>query len=793
MLFNNFKTIFLFLLLLSNTRCGLHIGESADTQSIEGFSIGCLNDVGEKVESYLLGNAEVSQIHQLSNCIKTALNIFKEQVQGNKVDEFTPNELRKFIQELFLQDRTISDPLLAQVIRLKKVIIGGSEDKLTKADIDRFIAFIDALTKELVFLQPYIQVFYDPEKNFLQLSETGQLDKLQNDLKQSISRISNFAKRFAHPYAFSDIEILIRELDIISNGQVDIQDLDKKMEVIKTLKDISVNGSVEEITPEEWGDLLLGYFYSISFTRHYSILKDRPLISVQSMQHAQLMVNNILNFLSKAVDSHPDTAISESVFIDFMFKLQSVQWIPATLTEQSITSILNIFLGKVFNVDKERYGVVELSKPQLQKMKRILGTWMETQTFLDDSMKEKKSILDTMTVEMVAPFIVTENILFGENSNFLNNIFSLKPLYKENNTVHLSRELYTTQLSSSSTNYKNLTIYNFYHLIAEIIREGYQSEAAESSNVKQSEIEEFFIDFYPIQMAMGLVPTLDSSHLAKGEMEFLFTKMAVPFAKGFAVDLDVEQELSPIEIIQYLSYAFSIGFSLQTVYSNIPEKCLSKNDTQLDSHLIKYNKNCIQLYLLSNLPTHVENMPDLLLAFENMNSEDKNKFIKAFMDIAFESRELAKSSPVITNYQIRYMFTALYLIETTMNRFDFNNDSLLQEDEIWEAYKIFEGYLRRVMITLVCRDNLEDLPIIYAYAVHHKGVLPFNPSLNEIEKLWMEMSINTLSWFNNTLDYNYWDMELDRTGLTQLYSNLGKAFVRKKKERKETSCEEVEE
>ncbi len=789
--FNNLKTVFLFLLLLSNIRCGLHIGEPSDVQSIGGFSIGCLNNVGKKIESYLSGKAEVNQIHQLSNCIKTALNVFKEQVQGNKVDEFTPNELRKFIQELFLQDRTISDPLLAQMIRLKKVIIGGSEDKLTKADIDRFIIFIDILGKELVLLQPYIQVFYDPEKSFLQLSKTGQLDELQNDLKKSISRISDFAKRFSHPYAFADIEILVRELDMIANGQIDIQDLDKKMEVIKSLKDISVNGSVEEITPEEWGDLLLSYFYSISFTSYYSILRDRPLISVQSMQHAQLMVNNILNFLSQAVDSHSDKVIPESVFMEFMFKLQSVQWIPATLTEQSIRGILNIFFGKIFNVDKERYGTVELSKPQLQKMKKILETWMETQTFLDDSMTENRSILDTMTAQMVAPFIVTENILFGENSNFLYDIFSLKPLYKESNKVHLSRELYATQLQESSTNYKNLTIYNFYYLIAEMIRIGYQSESSDGSSIKQSEIEEFFTDFYPIQMAMGLVPTVDSSHLAQGEMEFLFTKLAVPFAKGFVLDLDIEQELSAIEIIQYLSYAFSIGFSLRTVSDALSKRCLKNDNIEIDPHLINYNKDCVQLYFLSKLSTHVENMPDLILVLENMSNEDKSDFIKAFMDIAFESEELAQSSQIITNYQVKYMFTALYLIETTMNRFDFNNDSLLQEAELWEAYKIFEGYLRRAMINLVCRDDLDDLPVIYAYAVHNKGVLPYRGSMGFWDKLWIESSINLLSSLYNSFDYNYWDIELDRIGLTQVYSNLGKAFIKKKKKLQETSCEEI--
>ena len=793
MLLNKLKISFLFLLLLSNIGCGLHIGESVDTQSVQGFSLGCLNEAGKKVEAYLSGKAEVNQIYQLSNCIKTALNVFKEQVQGDTVDEFTPNELRKFIQELFLQDRTISDSLLAQLIHLKKVIIGGSEDKLTRKDIDRFIVFINIFTEELVFLQPYIQIFYDPEKSFLQLSESGELEKLQNDLRQSVDRISDFAERFSHSYAFSDIEILVRELDLIANGQVDIQDLDKKMEIIKAVKSMSVNGSEAHITPEEWGDLLLGYFYSISFTSHYSILKNSALISVQSMRHARSMLNSVLSFLLQAIQNHPDKIIPELAFVNLINTLQSAQWMPVTLTEQSIKNILIILFGKIFNVDKERYGIVELSEIQLEKMRHVMGVWMETQSFLDNSIKDDVSILDTITFKMISPFVSAENILFSGERNILYNLFSLKPLYREDDKVYLSRDIYEVKTQPLSANYKNLTIYNFYHLIAEMIRVGYQTEVSEDSGIKQSEIDSFFTDFYPVQMAMGLVPRTDSSHLGKGEMEFLFTKMALPSSKGFTLDVDEEQEVSVNEIIQYFSYAFSIGFSLKDLYLALSEEqcLLGSDDTQLDPHLKNYDKKCVLSYFLSHLYKHVENMPDLVLILQNMNNEDKNKFMEVLLNIAFDTDELAQSSEMITNYQIRYMFTALYLIETTMNRFDFNNDSLLQEDELWEAYKIFKGYLRRVMVDLVCIDELSIVPPIYAYTVHNKGNMPLNPSMGDMSQTFKLWTLQFNSFLHDTVGYNHWDMELDRIGLTQVYSNLGKVFISKKKERQKKSCEEV--
>ena len=788
MRFVSVKQVFLLLLLLSNVRCGLRIGESVDPESVQGFSIGCLNDAGEKIQSYFAGKAKVSQIHELAGCIKSALNVFKEQVQGNTVDEFTPNELRKFIQELFLQDRVISDPLLEQLIHLKGVIIGGSEDKLTKSDIDQFIVFIEVLTKELVVLQPYIQVLYSPEENFLKLNKPGQLEELQDNLRKSISRISSFAKNFSYSYAFSDIEVLIRELDIIADGQEDIQDLEKNIEIIKLLKSISVSGSPEEIAPKEWGDLLLSYFYFISFTSHYSILTDSELISVQSMQHVRLMLSNFLNFLSQAVRNHPDQVVPESEFTELVIKLESMQWMPAALNAQVVNDILTIVFGKMFNVDRERYGIIELSYPQLQKMQQILSSWMETQSILDDySIKEDTSVLDAVTEQMIAPFAAIKNILFGESSTVLYEIFSLKPLYRESDKVHLSHDIYTIDVQSFHTNYKNLTIYNFYHLVAEMIKAGYSSDGL---NIRQSEIENFFNDFYPVQIVMGLVPKADSSYLGRGEMEFLFTKMGLPSSKGFMLNINKEEKVSSNEVAQYLSYAFSIAFSLKKLYSALSKRCLLESDnTQLiDPHLLKYGKNCVQSYLLSDLHAYIENMPDLILVLQNMESEDKESFIQVLMEIAFDSKELSESSPSITNYQIRYMFTALYLIETTMNRFDSNNDFILQREELWVAYKIFEGFLRRAMVELACIDDLDLLPAIYAHTVNAKD-LPLDPLMSQMDKwLKQEILLPVGSFLLNELDYNYLEMELNHTDLTQLYSNLGKVFIRKKKETQTTPC-----
>ena len=762
----------------------MHIGETADTDEMQGFAIGCLNNVSGKISSYFTGQAPDTQIQQLSNCIKTALNVFKKRVHGRKEGEFTPDELRKFIQELFLQDRTISDPLLKQLIHLKRMIIGGSEDKLTKTDIENFIVFIDVLTKEVVYWRPYIQALYNPEKNSLQLNAESPPHEIEDNFKQSVSRISRLAGGFSYPYTFSSAEILIRELDLIANGKLDIQDLDKKIAVIKSFKYILSSGLKEEIHPKEWSRLFLGYSYIISFTSYFSQLKAKSFISLPAMEYMLLMLNNILNFFSLAVEYHPEKFISSESFMELAVNMKEAGWLPEKLTEKSLESIFKIVLGKIFNVNKERYGSADLSAGQLQKMKNIFSAWITSQSFLNKSFKNSRQIFKAGKTK--ADFASVENSLFNAQSA-LYNIFSMRPLYKKENKVHLSRHLYTAANRDIKRSYKNLTIYNLYNITAEFIKAGYQKGYPQKTGLKQLETEQFFIDFYPVQAALGWVKPSEEEHFSKGELDFLFAKMAVPSAKGFTLNAVKEEELSYLEIMEYLAYSFSIGFTHRRMQKVLSEKCLIDKSVSLQDGA-KYDLNCVRFYLLSDLPDHISNMPDLKKALTEMNAKEKSDFIEALMHIAFETEELYEEGGFITSYQIKYMLTALYFTETTINRFDLDNDSVLSEEEIWKAFFIFEGYLRRVLLNLMCSDNFHQIPALYAYAVNKKNI-PFSAvEMSKWELFTAKSSIWLHSQYNRIMDGSYWKMRLDRTELLQLYSNLGKRFVARKKVKHKDPC-----
>ena len=194
--------ILMIVMLSTGSGCGLRIGEESSFLNTEGVSVGCLNGINEKVDIYLKGHLTAHQINQISNCIKAAFTTFKNRVRGAKKGEFAPGELRKFIQDLFLQDRVMNDTLLFQLMKLKQVIIGGPVDKLTIEDIDRFIIFVDILNKEAIFFQPYIQALNASNYEKV-LFDTSRLDTtIEQQFASSLNRVFRFYKAVFQSLSF---------------------------------------------------------------------------------------------------------------------------------------------------------------------------------------------------------------------------------------------------------------------------------------------------------------------------------------------------------------------------------------------------------------------------------------------------------------------------------------------------------------------------------------------------------------------------------------------------------------
>lgn len=777
------------------TGCGLRIMESSPQKDITNFSQGCLNGLKQKLDLYIKGGQKreviVAQLNEVSQCVKTALLLFKERVHGKKKGEFTPSELRKFLQGLFLQDKVITDTLLSELMRLKAIIIGGPEDKLTQQDIEKFIIFVEVVIKEAIFFQPYVQALSNPA-DWEKISDQGSLREIERDLQESISRISIFTEHFSNPYFFADIKTLVKEIILFFDYHESVVHLDKVIRLISVLKQFLVGGSEAVIQPDEWGDILLASTYLASAGFNYALLRNQDsLISPEGMEDVFVVLNNTLSLLDLAIKNRPNKIITESDFLKVFAQLK-LTW-PSSigkLSEQSGRNMLLIFLGKVFNVKKETYGVIQLTTDKMKLIRGTIQSWMEIQSFLNSIYKASDFTSPSIVSKIKRSFFSAEDF-FLRAKHVITQLFSLKPLYRESNKVYLSKELFGKDVEDKH-DYKNLTIYNFYYSVTEMLKMGYEANYPDGVGMTEQELNNFFNDFQPVGEDMGWLRSDTGSPLGAGEAEFVAANMLTATAEGFNTDLTQEEYLSSKEIIEYLAYAFSFGISIGEVETSMLKMC--SNNQSIDAQnkvFAQYEIECVKVHLIPVLAEHMDNMPDLREVVNKMNGKEKLSFGDALVHISFETEAQYQEATYLTRSNFKNIIMALYFVETTMNRYDLNKDLTLQNDEIWLGFPMFKGYLSRILVELLCRDSDDIAASIYAYVIEKKH-LPTSSDRSGWEKLvaWVQVHVHDLL---KGYGFDHWDLSLNHEQLTRVFSSIIKGFLSKKKSTEGKGCPSEEE
>ena len=364
------------------------------------------------------------------------------------------------------------------------------------------------------------------------------------------------------------------------------------------------------------------------------------------MRYVSMIFKDALDFLSIALKNRPQNIINESDFLKPVTFLRSAQIIPKKITDKAIQNMLIILFGKIFNTQKDRYGIVELNADQLNNMRKALLTWAGIQSFLDNNAGDRSKLSSQYLTDplQLKPFFASEEDMFSSQKT-LKQMLLLKPLYRTGNKIHLSRKTYFE--TKQKMDYKNLSIYNVYHLISRLMRWGYEKNYPKSPGMNQKELNSFFTDFNIIAENAGWFQDTKRRALSAGEAEFIAANILTASAKGFNSDFRKTEYLTANEIVEYLAYAVSFGFFFLEIDKALLKLCGSPEESD-NKNKRRYPIECVQFHLIPELTKHTNNMPDLQKALSHMSEERKSAFTKALIHIAFETEEEYQKAVYLT-------------------------------------------------------------------------------------------------------------------------------------------------
>ena len=253
-----YSRIIISLIIAVNIGCGIKLGEENKTNHVaEIKGADCLKDSMSNVKLFIAGDATDEQVGTAAECLQKVVLTFKDNIRGKDKHSYTPQELFGFIKNQFMKDSDteFSPALIAEVMKFKVLLFGGTEDVIQKTEIEALSSFVARFKPELVSLNPHMKVIVSKwkveDESDLQAKEQKYM-AAKLAFNGIIMAFSDFIKEGGRTYKLADLISLLQEVASFTGSTSDlITKIDNlKLFILKT-KLILIGGD-ETLKGSEW-------------------------------------------------------------------------------------------------------------------------------------------------------------------------------------------------------------------------------------------------------------------------------------------------------------------------------------------------------------------------------------------------------------------------------------------------------------------------------------------------------------------------------------------------------------
>lgn len=340
---------------LLTAACSMNVGEKPPAPaplSVPGSEdLKCLSRTKPTLRGFFNGTASVTEVDSLWNCFGTALITFQKSVRGQAAQVYTDQELARFIELYFLDEKEpISDALLREFMRLKVLFVGGDIQSVTKKELQSVISVLDELRvisqqirvyMPLLTLEPMnAKEAYDKKNAKLEASETV--------VREASQALGAILARHQVRYDFAHLLTFATEIEKLYEGKWSFS---KKLQLyfpaLAELKISFSGGSIHGVQGAEWNKflLLLGSTYSQYMRFHYLWAEVRA--EQREVTFLSDMVVRSLTVFADLISSKPQQKITKQEIARIGATAARI-WPDFVLTDTMISGLMQVkmlFLG----------------------------------------------------------------------------------------------------------------------------------------------------------------------------------------------------------------------------------------------------------------------------------------------------------------------------------------------------------------------------------------------------------------------------------------------------------------
>ncbi|KHD88164.1 MAG: hypothetical protein OM95_10365 [Bdellovibrio sp. ArHS] len=702
---NTFRILTSVTVALTSAGCSEFLnGKKAEPQVMElsDARFKCLQSLPQQLQKFSVGEAQEQDIRDGADCMTEALLYFNKRTFGSLPNAYTVEEMRKFFGKYFLKENNVSPQFAAELMKIKRALLGGSTTYITKEEIVHIVEIMKVVRDEAVLLAPHIKILLNQKTQ--NTAEWEQISQATDQLRRALQRLLEKTQVSKSEYSFEDAKKALAGFSEFIRGETPFAPYDQYGEwipVVEAVKNVLMGERAQFTSQQQWSDSLdtLINLYELALKYHYS-LSDLRFEDRSKLRQVSQFMGQALQLLqnSHTMKTTGRIAIKD---IDNLI-LQLTTKFPSTASEKALKKTYRAVLIKVLDPERkaDTRDLQGLERKHLATISREFNIWRLHQSFIDSLQFEEKEggYTQSELFEAYKKF----NRTFVIEKGLVDDAFEQQALelawqdfgeiLQKNIPVSFNDEgrlLITRNANQLKQTWKSLTKANLIRALARLLTIGWGENATgrmTSAFISQQGLINWYDDFQEIGRDLK---AFDPRSANSGGRSFLE-------ANFFTFSGNGDQAMDQSETYEFVSTLVAAGLSSAQALQNhmALAGCEVKEKDVFGNPYI--NQGCFRDKLHKHFHYYFNNLPGMVQYVQSLSVADWEQF---YRHLAVAAEAPGQKPGLIETANIRTLVTILHYIEGMMVMYDADGSSTLSLDEIYAASPRFMSFFKTVTDT----------------------------------------------------------------------------------------------
>lgn len=681
----------------------------------------CLKGATEIVSRYMKGEAQEKEVEGFWDCASFAIKTFQEKVEGNNPAGYAATELRDFLERYFLGGNEkdalkIEDPLLKEIMEVKRLFVGGNAEFITRAELEKGMELIQEFRGISVRLLPHVRlIFY---QNNGEVPSGAEVDAAAAQIETAFEQIGGIFAASGVPYDFARLDELLKQVDRLfkrHDKSDTFEGFNKYIPLVARIKSILLNSTTERILGGEWKAACsaIGRGFSL-YLRGYFFLNAKSLFDLSRLDQFEKMGRMAVELFKEAFTRRNNEPIALEETDALIDEWQKIAELPFGLKVDHFKSMWRTVVDKILSgASKTPTG---LALVEVEKLDVEFTDWLNIQRWLlgatghqprNDSLVEMQALLATpwpLSTDIEGRLLFHPDFLGQWNVEAMSRMNWLRALFR----------LVVLAYTQDPMRRDRLT------------------------GLDKSEFDEAYADLKPFLVALGLI---EDSNTTFGERVMREAGLFTSRGNGDAI-------LNFKEVVEYVHYVLSGIDTGELFVERVAPECPVIDDA--------IQAPCFRAAFRKYFNERYAHLPLMVSYASTLDDKGWSKMIKA-LELA-NREEGAANTPVKTS-DIYEMGILLQYIETVMLRFDVDLNGAIDLREGLAALPLFENVLAE-FAGMDPKKDAKDIRAIFTYMLKYGEPPDKKNILSLLRYLWWRMNEKS------------WKVNADRGVILQILSSL---------------------